>query len=185
MTDLTPITALGGSEPSVQAFGALTIHENSGLALASLALRRGQTAPTPFGLTLPDVGQAISAAPFGAFWTGRDQWMIEGADLGESDFAAQVKSEAPEALITEQTDGFVAFDILSTKGAAPIEALMNKLVNIDPKTLGPGRVTRSGMEHMTVFLIRRTTEHLTVIGMRTLAGSIWHALAVAARRLED
>ncbi|MCA0043988.1 sarcosine oxidase subunit gamma [Celeribacter litoreus] len=185
MTDLTPITALGAAAPRVETFGALQIEENAGLALASLALRKGGNTPAPFGLTLPDVASAVSNGEIGAFWTGRGQWMVEAAGKSETDFAALLKAEAPECIVTEQTDGFVAFEVVSTQGGAPIEALMSKLLNIDPKTFGAGQAVRTGLEHMTVFLIRRSDEKLAVIGMRTLAGSLWHALAVAARRLED
>lgn len=185
MTDLTPITALGGTAPRAEVFGALTLRETVDLGLASLALRRGQTAPTPFGLTLPDVAQIATTDGFGAFWTGRDQWMIEGRNQGATDFAAQVRAQAPDAIVTEQTDGFVVFEILSTKGAGPVENLLRKLANVDPRALSPGKVTRTGLEHTTVFLIRRGPNHLTVLGMRTLAGAVWHALSVAAKRLED
>lgn len=185
MTDLTPQTALGDATPRVESFGALTLSENAALALASLALPKGGLAPQPFGLSLPAVAKAVAMGDYGAFWTGRDQWMIEAQGKAEVDFAAMLKSEAPGCVVTEQTDGFVPFEIRSSAGAAPVEALMRKLVNIDPRTFGPGQVTRTGLEHMTVFLIRRSEEHLAVIGMRSFAGSLWHALAQAARRLED
>lgn len=185
MTDLLPVTALGDSAPRSETFGPLRLSENAGLALASLALRKGQVAPAPFGLTLPDVAQAVTSGAIGAFWTGRGQWMIEGEGKAESDFAAALKAQAPGCSVTEQTDGFVAFEIVSEAGAAPLEALMSKLVNIDPKTLGSGCCTRTGLEHMTVFLIRRSETRLAVIGMRSLAGSLWHALSQAARRLEN
>lgn len=185
LTDLTPITALGATAARSESFGTLTIAENADLGLASLALRKGQSAPQPFGLALPGVGEVVSSGDYGAFWTGRDQWMFEATGKAEVNFAAMLKAEAPECSVTEQTDGFTAFEIASSQGAAPIEALMRKLVNIDPKAFGPGQVVRTGLEHMTVFLIRRADDRLVVIGMRTLAGSLWHALAVAARRLED
>lgn len=185
ITDLEPLTALGGVAPRSAAFGELTLRENAGLALASLALRKGQVTPAPFGLALPDVGGTVYTAPYGAFWMGQGQWMISADGLGDTDFATSLKTEVPEMSVTEQTDGFVAFDIQSQSGAAPIHHLMNKLVNIDPKTLGSGQATRTGLEHMTVFLIRHSEVHLTVLGMRSLAGSLWHALTVAADRLED
>ncbi|MBN9888207.1 sarcosine oxidase subunit gamma [Salipiger abyssi] len=184
MTDLLPVTAMGDSAPRSESFGPLTLSENAGLALASLALRQGQDAPTPFGLTLPDVARAVTSGELGAFWTGRGQWMIEAEGKAESDFAAALKAEAPGCSVTEQTDGFVVFEVVSEAGTAPLEALMSKLVNIDPKTLGPGCCTRTGLEHMTVFLVRRSETRLAVIGMRSLAGSLWHALSQAAHRLE-
>ena len=136
------------------------------------------------GLTLPDVGKHTGNAETGAFWIGRDQWMIEAPGRGDSDFAADLRAQAPKASVTDQTDGFVAFEITSANGAPEIEALMAKLVNIDPDMLKPGGVTRTGLDHMSVFLIRRAGNALCVIGMRTLAGSLWHAIATAAGHLE-
>lgn len=185
MTDLIPITALGATTPRRARFGGLSIVENSGLALASLALHAGQTPPAPFGLTLPDVGKCTGNTETGAFWIGRDQWMIQAPGRGESDFAADLRAQAPKASVTDQTDGFVAFEITSANGALGIEALMAKLVNIDPKTLQPGGVTRTGLDHMSVFLIRRAGNTLCVIGMRTFAGALWHAIATAAGHLEE
>lgn len=184
MTDLMPLTALGGTEPCSESFGALAIRENASLALASLALRKGQAAPSPFGLTLPGAGRAVSAGGYGAFWTGRDQWMIEAEGKAETDFAACLRAEAPGPSVTEQTDGWVVFDIASAKGPAPVAALMGKLVNVDPKGFGPGHATRTLLGHMGVFLIRRADDRITVMTMRSLAGTLWHDLTAAARRLQ-
>lgn len=180
MTDLSPVTALGDSAPRCARFGALTLSENTGLALASLALRKGQAVPAPFGLALPDVARAVSSGSYGAFWIGRGQWMIEGEGLAETDFAAALQAQVPGYTVTEQTDGFVAVEIVSDSGGAPLERLLSRLVNIDLKTLEPGCCLRTGLEHMSVFLIRRSDTRLAVIGMRSLAGSLWHALSNAA-----
>ncbi|MBA84504.1 sarcosine oxidase subunit gamma [Thalassobius sp. S69A] len=180
MTDLTPITALGGPAARVASFGSVSLTENTGLALASLA---GAADVAPMGLDLPPVGGAVSAGGYGAFWTGPSQWMIEAAGRAETDFAAALQAQAPDCVVTEQTDGFVCFEI--TAPGAGLTGLLQKLVNLDPKTLGPGRAVRTGLEHMTVFLIRRSDTQLAVIGMRSLAETLWHALSVAARRLED
>ncbi|MDX1781831.1 MAG: sarcosine oxidase subunit gamma [Thalassovita sp.] len=184
MTDLMPITVLGNTAALAETFGALIIRENAGLALASLALRKGQAAPSPFGLALPGVGRAITKDEYGAFWTGLDQWMIEAEGKAEADFAASLRAEAPGQSVTEQTDGWVAFDITSDQGAAPIEMLMRKLVNIDTRSFDAGSAARTLLGHLGVFVIRRSEDRLTVIGMRSVAGTIWHDLSVTARRLE-
>ncbi|MDK3018931.1 sarcosine oxidase subunit gamma [Pseudodonghicola flavimaris] len=183
MSDLKPISALGAAAPRLLTLGTLTLRENPGLGLASLALRRGGTAPSPFGLTLPDPGGWAASGAYAAFWTGPDQWMIEAEGRGEEDFAAALKAEAPGCSITEQTDGWVAFEITSVAGGAPLSRLMEKLVNVDAAGFGPGHATRTGLEHMSVFLIRRAEDRLAIIGMRTLAGSLWHAIETAAGRL--
>lgn len=184
MTDLAPITALGASAPQSRHFGALTISENADLALASLTLRRGASQPVPFGVTLPGPGDWIAGDGISAFWTGPDQWMIEAPGRADEDFAATLRLQAPGCSVTEQTDGWVAFEITSAGGDAPIRALMEKLVNIDTKTFGAGRATRTGLEHMGVFAIRRAADRLAIMGARSAAASLWQALATAVAQME-
>jgi len=185
VTDLTPITALGGSVPRSQGFGLLTVTENAGLALASLAQRRGAAQPVPMGLALPGPGLWHAGNGIAAFWTGPGQWMIEAEGRAHEDFARAVKLAAPDGSVSEQTDGWVAFEIASVAGGAPIVRLMEKLVNLDAAGFGPGCATRTGLEHMTVFVIRRAEDRLAILGMRTLAGSLWHAIETAATRLQE
>lgn len=182
MPDLKPTTALGGQTPKKAHHGALRIEENAMLALASLALRRGACEPSPFGLTLPGPGKWSRNEEVSALWTGQGQWLIEAVDRAETDFSAELATLCPASSVTEQTDGFVAFEIESDRGEAPIAALMRKLVNLDPLTFGEGSATRTGMEHMSVFVIRRAPERLAIIGMRSAAQTLWHVIETAARR---
>lgn len=184
MTDLVSITALGGDIPRTLRFGALGITENAGLGLASLALRRGEAEPRPYGLHLPGPGLWAGGQGMGAFWTGHDQWMIEADGRAEEDFAHDLKIHAPGCSVTEQTDGWVCFEILSAQGGVPVTRLMQALVNIDAEAFGPGSATRTGLEHMSVFVIRRAADRLAILGMRSSAGSLWHAITTAAERLE-
>lgn len=183
MTDLRPITSLGSDLPRRATFGDLTLAERPDLALASLSLRRGAAMPAPFGLTLPAPGRWVAGAGAAAFWTGPGQWMIEAEGRAEEDFAADVKRAAPDCSVTEQTDGWTAFDIVSTGGAGSLIRAMEKLVNVDTAAFGPGHATRTALDHMGVFLIRRAEDRLTVLGMRSAAGSLWHRLETVARRL--
>lgn len=183
MPDLKPVTALGGGERRRVRHDALELEENASLALASLSLPRGATRPMPFGLALPGPGEWTGNDMAAAFWTGPDQWLIEGPGRAESDFAAEVARHCPSGMVTEQTDGFVAFEIRSACGEGAILALLAKLVNLDPARLRPGSATRTGFEHMSVFVIRRAPGHLAVLGMRSAAGTLWHALETAISRL--
>lgn len=185
MPDLKPITALGGATARTVKHGALTLEENTGLALASLALRREGAEPAPFSLALPGPGLWVENDSAAALWTGPGQWLVEGPGRAETNFAAEVSAACPGCSITEQTDGFVAFEICSTNGEAPILALMARLVNLDTSRFGPGAATRTGLEHMSVFVIRRAADRLAVIGMRSAAGSLWHALETAVQRLAE
>ncbi len=185
MTDLTPLTALGAAAPRIAGFGALEVHENAGMALASLALRHGAGQPEPMGLRLPDPGCWRGNDHAGAFWSAPNQWMIEAEGRAEEDFARDLKLSAPDCSVTEQTDGWVCFEIASQQGAGPIEALMAKLVNIDVAAFGPGSATRTAFDHGSIFVIRRAAAHLAIWGMRSAAESLWHGLAQAAGRLAE
>ena len=93
---------------------------------------------------------------------------------------ALLVQEAPGCAITEQTDGFLAFDLEGPEAA--VLAVLEKLVNIDLRAFGPGYATRTGLHHMAVFVIRRGAGKVSFLGMRSAAGSLWHALASAAAR---
>ncbi|MDX2483954.1 MAG: hypothetical protein QNK42_09905 [Pseudodonghicola sp.] len=111
--------------------------------------------------------------------------MIEVVGKAEEDFAATTTAQGPGGFVTEQTDGWVAFEISSAAGEGPIRRLMEKVVNVDVAGFAAGCATRTGLEHMSVFRIRRAENRLAVLGMRTLAGSLWHALETAATRLQE
>lgn len=179
MSDLTPICALGATVPQNRRIGAISLTENADLGLASLALRRGGTAPD-LGLTLPGPGGWAQGGGIAAFWTGPDQWMIEFPGRAAEDVAAGLAG--PGLSVTEQTDGFAAFEIAAPEPV--LVALMAKLVNVDPVRFGPGSATRTGFHHMSIFVIRRAADRLAVLGMRSAAGTIWHALLDAAEQQE-
>lgn len=185
MTDLSPLTALGTAHPQALTFGVLTLRENAGLALASVALRKGTGQPAPFGLALPGPGGWVGGSGVGAFWMGPGQWMVEADGQAEEDFAARLVALCPGCSVTEQTDGFVAFEIASSAGPEPVERLLERLVNVDLGGFGPGSAQRKGFEHMSIFVIRRAADHLAVLGLRSAAGSIWHALTLAAGRVQE
>lgn len=184
MTDLTPLTALGTPAAQSARFASLTLRENPGLALASLALRRGATAPAPFGLALPGPGQWARSGAISAFWMAPGQWMIEAESRADGDFATELVAHGQGCSVTDQTDGFVCFEITSNAGPGPVERLLERLVNLDLTAFGPGSATRKGYEHMSIFVIRRAADHVAVLGLRSAAGSIWHGLTTAAQRLQ-
>ncbi|WP_292217094.1 sarcosine oxidase subunit gamma [Mesorhizobium sp.] len=179
------MTALGAAQPRLASFEALDIRENTESALASLALRRGATKPVPFGLHLPEPGRWVVGQGVASFWVSPDQWMIEAEGRAEENFAAELKRASPDCAVTEQTDGWIVFEIVSRSGTAPLEALLSKLVNINLAGFGPGHATRTGLEHMSCYVIRRSEYHVAVLGARSFAGSLWHALETAARRLKE
>jgi sarcosine oxidase subunit gamma len=174
------LTALGDTAPRIRRAAALTLREDDRLALASLATPGD--APAPFGMALPGPGGWVDGPDgLGAFWMAQGQWMIAGADRADRDFAAELAQAAPGARVTEQTDAWAAIEI--TGDAASLGRLLERLVNLPPRATAPGRSTRTLMHHMGVFVIRPAADRLIVLGMRSAARSLWHALATAADRL--
>jgi sarcosine oxidase subunit gamma len=168
---LKPITALGHDAPEVDTVGPWTITERADIALASLALRRGrlgdvQTSAAAAGVPLPPAGASASAAVYSAFWMTPEMWMVE---------APYASHEA--ASITEQTDAWVRFDL----AGAGLERLFERLSNFDLAKAPAGAATRTVMEHLGCYLIKRSDTLVTIYGPRSSAQSLHHALIVAAQ----
>ncbi|MDW9701906.1 sarcosine oxidase subunit gamma [Sinorhizobium meliloti] len=184
MANLKPLQALGAEIPRSALFAALEIRENVDLALASLARGSRTIEPKPFGLNLPGPGCWVAGSGVAAFWTGPDQWMIEAEGRAEEDFAADLKQAACGCSVTEQTCAWVVVDIVSLSGEGPIEALLEKLIDIDLAGFGAGRAIRTVIEHMSCFVIRRSDTFVSVLSARSFGPSLWHLLEIAAKRLE-
>ncbi len=100
-----------------------------------------------------------------------------GALCQHEDIVAQLKPAFGDAAsITEQTDAWVRFD-LSAPDLAP---LMERLCNVDFPAAPDGFASRTVIEHMGCYLVRRTRGEATLYGARSSARSLLHALEVAA-----
>ncbi|WP_010141546.1 sarcosine oxidase subunit gamma [Oceanicola sp. S124] len=176
MTDLTPMAALGAT-PAQTGFGPLTLSEEGGLGLISLALPVG-TDLAAIDLPLPGPGGYLAGEP-SIFWMGPQQWMVETRAPG----ASMVRLAAlPGARTTEQSDGWVSFRITSEAGPAPLLDLAAKLVNLPAEQIAPGRATRTLLHHLGCFVLRRSETEMAVLTLRSAAGSLWHALTETAAR---
>ena len=169
---LHPLTPLGHAAPEVASIGPVTITENTGVALASLATRRGReadvaTAAQAAGIPQPGPGQAEKAALYGAIWLGEQQWMIEAPFETHEDIAAILKPIFGDAAsITEQTD---------------LAALFERLCNFDLRSKPPGSATRTVIDHLGCYVVLRAPELVSVIGPRSSAHALRHALITAAK----
>ena len=175
---LAPLTPLGNTTPQTDTIGPVTITENTGIALASLAIRRGRgtdiaNAAASLNLTLPAPGHASE----NAMWLAPDQWMIEAPFATHEDNMAFLKSAFGDAAsITEQTDAWVRFDL-----AGPdLPAMFDLLCNLDTRAMQPGQATRTVIDHLGCYVICRSVG-FTILGPRSSARSLHHALITAAR----
>lgn len=181
---LAPLAALGRPIPVVDVFPGLTIRENPEGALASVAMRLGceggfaAAARALFGFDLPGPGIHCEIAPWGAFWTGPEQWFIEAPFASHEDIAARIKAGlGTNASVTEQTDGWARFDVEGVSAYAVFE----RLCPLDVRKMKSGSAGRTLIEHLGCLVICRIEGwRFSVLGPRSCAASLHHALLTAA-----
>ncbi len=181
MTSLPP---LGGDAPRVDSHGRVTLAENAGTAIASFTCRLGQEDPARAALRgfvahdLPAPGQMSEGDPFSLVWTGPDQWFVLAPHDSREDLAAQLKAAAGDsASVTEQNDAWCRFD-LSGEGLAGVFEL---LCPINIRAAKGGEATRTTIDHLGCFVLVSTRARISVLGPRSSAGSLHHALMAAIR----
>lgn len=181
--DLKPITPLGRPEPIVETHGPVTLTENVGTALASVAARLGQEQATADTLaeflgTAPPAPSHRVSGTLSAFWTGPDQWMVEAPFDTHEDLASQLAPALRgKASATEQTDAWCRFDL----EGEDLHSVFELLCAVDTRTWSGGEVQRTSIDHLGCFLLCRDTGKYSVIGPRSSAGSLHHALVTACR----
>lgn len=181
--DLKPLTALGHDAAEVITLGRYTFTERFDVALASVAARRGQNkdlakAAKAAGVPLPAPARSDTGTPYSAFWVAPDMWFVEAPFVTHEDLATHLKTALGEtASITEQTDAWVRFDI----SAPDLSPLMERLSNLDLVSLPIGYASRTVIEHLGTYLIKRSETEVTLYGPRASAQSLLHALEVTAK----
>lgn len=180
---LKPLTPLGHDAPETVTIGPVTIAETVTTALASLASRLGRaadvaTAAKTAGIPLPGPGKAAFNPPYGSFWLGPEQWMILVPYDSHEDITAQLKPLFTDAAsITEQTDAWVQFDLTGES----LPAIFELLCPLDTRNMPDNAATRTIIEHLGTYVLRRTKDHFTIFGPRSSAVSLRHTLITAAK----
>ena len=177
------LTALGHEAAQVVAIGPYQITERCDVALASVAVRRGQdaafgAAAQQAGVPLPSASSHKTGDVFSGFWVTPEMWFIEADFASHQDITAHLKPAFGEtASITEQTDAWVRFDVAGTG----LAALFERLTNLDLATLPDGFASRTVIEHLGVYLIKRSATEVVLYGPRSSAQGLLHALEVTAK----
>lgn len=184
MHDLTPTTALGGTQPRVDTFDHITITENDGVALASVAARMGHEATCHKVLkkvlgAVPETGRAVLHDPEAGFCMGPDQWMLGAPKATHELIADQLKTLFGDAAsVTEQSGAWVCFDIT---GPA-MRDICERLCSVPIRTMVAGDALRTVIHQLGCFVIRRSADdHIRIFGPRASAQTLHHALITAAQ----
>ncbi len=185
MANLKPLTALGHDAPEVLSIGAVRISERFDVALASVAARRGKagdlaSAAQGIGLPLPAPATHQAGDPWSAFWVAPEMWFVEAPFASHEDIAARLKAALGDTTsVTEQTDAWVRFDI-----AAPdLAPLFERLSNLDLARAPVGFASRTVIEHVGTYLVKRAAGEVVLYGPRSSAASLLHVLEVTAKSL--
>ncbi len=183
MDKLTRSPALGAAAHNYQDDG-ISIAENPSLALASIAARLGQkkqllgAVKKLTGLNLPDPQRLVAAGDYTIFWTGPEQWFVTAPINTHEDIEMRLRSVlGASASVTEQTGGWTRFDVEGDKLAAMFE----RLCMIDLATTPPHHAIRTVIEHIGAFVITWEGGTVSVLSPRSYAGSLFHAMTVAAK----
>ncbi len=180
---LHAVTALGGAAPRMAEIGPISITERFDVALGSVATRRGRAADvvrgaSDAGLPLPPPGKAEFGGQWSAFWVAPEMWFVEAPFASHEDIAAHLRTIFGDAAsVTEQTDAWVRFDL----SAPDLHPLFARLCNVDLPVAPVGFATRTVIDHLGCYLIKRAADQVTLYGPRSSAQSLWHAIDVAAR----
>jgi sarcosine oxidase subunit gamma len=185
---LHPVCATGGLQPRSARHGDVTLAEMPDLAIASLAQRAGGDAAL-VALSQGLIGgpppgpRQVASAPDGVqmMWAGPDQWFVLAPFPTHEEIAATLVARAAGAAsVTEQTDGWVCFGL---RGAGAIRVL-ERLCRLDLPRMEAGTAERTSIEHMGCFIIcDEAGMAWRVLGARSSALSLWHALETVARGL--
>lgn len=184
MHDLKTITALGGSEPRVDTFHHISISENDGLAMASVAARLGSEDACHKNMqdllgAVPGPGEAVLLEPESGFWMGPEQWMIAAPRQTHELLADDLKTRFGRcASVTEQSGAWVCFDLVGP-GLADVT---ERLCAVPIRMMQAGDARRTMIHQLGCFVIRQADpHHLRILGPRASAGSLHHALMTAAQ----
>lgn len=186
MPDLIPLTPLWGTQPREETLGGVTIREVTDLALASLTPRKGREAEARaraeplLGAPLPGPNRHSFGPVLGASWFGADRWLVSAPLAAHEDLAADLKAAVGDAAsVTEQTGGWCCFSVSGP--ACP--ALFEKLTAVDLSRATRGDALRLRLEHLACLVICRDAKDFYVLGQRSAAGSLFHALHVTSGSL--
>ena len=177
------LTALGHDAAQVVEIGPYRIAERVDVALASVAMRRGQemafqAAAKQAGVPLPGPARAEVAAVYTAFWVTPEMWFVEAPFGSHEDIVTALKPGFGDtASITEQTDAWVRFDVSGTG----LPALFERLTNVDLGQMSDGFASRTVIEHLGVYLVKTRADAVTLYGPRSSANGLLHALEVSAK----
>ena len=170
-------------------FGGTTLEEATGVGLVSIATPRGgrdalHTAiQTAYGCDLPNAGSSTLGADGAMRLLGmqQDQAFALFDYTGDAAVSEVSKAVGEAAYYADQSDSWA---MLRLSGEAAIDALERICrLDLDERVLPVGSVARTVMEHMGVVLFREGTDAFLLMGARSSAKNLLHAVEQSVRNV--
>lgn len=181
--NLTSLTPLGHKEPLTIEVSGTRISEITDLSLASVTARAGQEAVVTglissfIGADAPSAGK-WSGGTVAAFWTGPDQVFIQAPFDDYEDMGALCGAHFGSAASSvELTDGWCRFAMSGPHN----KRILSLLCNVDMRSFDNHSAARSSIDHLGCFILCLSDEDVHIIGPRSSAASLHHALIAAAK----
>ena len=107
--------------------------------------------------------------------------MLTAPFASHEDIAGLVKDAVKDAAsVTEQTDGWVRFEVTGAR----VPDMLERLCNVDVRAMQAGQAVRSQIEHLGTFVLcQKAGAAFSLITLRSAAASMVHALETAAKSL--
>ena len=152
------------------------------LAIVSVAvfdLSNGEALLSKFlGVELPEAAKWVENGSRSAFWVGPGQWFVTSDESEHATlFNSLSNAVGEEAAVTDQSGGWVCFDVAGPKLADVLE----KLVGFDIASSGVGDAQRTTIEHIGSFVLCKSQTAARVFCPRSYARSLQHSLVQAIR----
>ena len=180
---LTSLTPLGHETPACVEVSGTTISEVTDLSLASVTARLGQEASVKaliasfIGADAPEAGQ-WSGGKIAAFWTGADQVFLQAPFDDYEDMGGLCETHFGKAASSvEMTDGWCRFAL----AGAHNKRILSLLCNVDMRAFHLHSAARTSIDHLGCFILCLGEELVHIIGPRSSAASLQHALIAAAK----
>ena len=105
--------------------------------------------------------------------------MVQAPMASHEDLASLLAGKFKDnASVTEQNDGLVRFDI----GGDLAVPLLERLCPANSRAMQSGAIVRAAIEHLGCFVLCHTARRqFSILGPRSSAASLHHALLTAAR----
>lgn len=180
---LSPLTALGDAEPFTAQIGDYHLRELTDRAYAGFASRRGREAEARAALQSwlgnppPGPGRMVGAERC-AIWLAPEQWLV-AAPLAVAVASDLRRAAGSAASITELTDAWCPFVLSGTQ----THHVLARLCPLDAENLVNGDAQRTLLHHLNCLVLCESPEEITILGPRSSAGSLKHALVTVLEAL--